>query len=137
MSIWAKQDGVDVEMFQHEDGSWHIRIEVAGMPTLTQGFGRVITDQMARQSRDFKSWSRNLDTRIEDLEMSVRSANCMAKANMRYIGELVQRTKAELLKTRNFGRKSLREIEAILADMGLSLDMNIPWWEVPTASPAP
>jgi DNA-directed RNA polymerase subunit alpha len=58
---------------------------------------------------------------IDDLELSVRAANCLKNTNIRYIGELAQKTEAEMLKTRNFGRKSLNEIKEILAEMGLSL----------------
>ena len=58
----------------------------------------------------------------------MRSANCLQNANIHLIGELVQRTEAEMLKTKNFGRKSLKEIKEILADMGLSLGMKIDNW---------
>ncbi len=68
---------------------------------------------------------------VEDLELSVRSANCLRSANIRYIGELVQKTEAEMLKTKNFGRKSLNEIKQLLAEMGLSLGMEIPNWRPP------
>jgi len=62
---------------------------------------------------------------VEELELSVRSANCLQNANIRYIGELVQRTDAEMLKTKNFGRKSLNEIKDLLEEMGLKLGMTI------------
>ena len=62
---------------------------------------------------------------VDELELSVRSANCLQNANIRFIGELVQRTEAEMLKTKNFGRKSLNEIKETLASMGLSLGMTI------------
>jgi len=62
---------------------------------------------------------------VDELELSVRSANCLQNANIRYIGELVQRTEAEMLKTKNFGRKSLNEIKETLASLGLSLGMTI------------
>ena len=58
---------------------------------------------------------------MEELELSVRSYNCLKNARIRTLGELVQKTEAELLKTRNFGRKSLNEIRDILTGMGLSL----------------
>ncbi len=63
----------------------------------------------------------NLYKTVDELELSVRSANCLKKANIRYIGELVQKTEAELLKTKNFGRKSLKEIKEIVDDLGLEL----------------
>ncbi len=62
---------------------------------------------------------------VDELELSVRSANCLKNANIRLIGELVQKTEAEMLKTKNFGRKSLNEIKEILAEMGLSLGMKL------------
>jgi DNA-directed RNA polymerase subunit alpha len=67
----------------------------------------------------------NLFRTVEELELSVRSANCLKNANIRYIGELVQKTEAEMLKTKNFGRKSLNEIKEILAEMNLSLGMKL------------
>ena len=70
----------------------------------------------------------NLFRTVEELELSVRSANCLQSANIRLIGELVQRTEAEMLKTKNFGRKSLKEIKEILAEMGLSLGMRLDDW---------
>lgn len=62
---------------------------------------------------------------VDELELSVRSANCLKNADIRYIGELVQKTEAEMLKTKNFGRKSLNEIKEILTEMGLSLGMKL------------
>jgi len=67
----------------------------------------------------------NLFRSVDELELSVRSANCLKNANIRLIGELVQKTEAEMLKTKNFGRKSLNEIKEILAEMGLSLGMKL------------
>ncbi len=67
----------------------------------------------------------NLFRSVDELELSVRSANCLQNANIKYIGELVQRTEAEMLKTKNFGRKSLNEIKEVLASMGLELGMKL------------
>jgi len=67
----------------------------------------------------------NLNRSVEELELSVRSYNCLKNANIQSIGELVQKTEAEMLKTKNFGRKSLNEIKEILNSMGLSLGMKI------------
>jgi DNA-directed RNA polymerase subunit alpha len=72
---------------------------------------------------------------VDDLELSVRSANCLKNANIRYIGELVQKTEAEMLKTKNFGRKSLNEIKDILSEMGLSLGMKLEGWPPPNWNP--
>jgi DNA-directed RNA polymerase subunit alpha len=67
----------------------------------------------------------NLFRPVNELELSVRSANCLKNANIRLIGELVQKTEAEMLKTKNFGRKSLNEIKEILTEMGLNLGMKL------------
>ncbi|HET6613584.1 MAG TPA: DNA-directed RNA polymerase subunit alpha [Kofleriaceae bacterium] len=75
----------------------------------------------------------NLWRTVDELELSVRSANCLQNANIKYIGELVQRSESEMLKTKNFGRKSLKEIKEILAEMGLSLGMKLDNW--PGAAP--
>ena len=81
----------------------------------------------------------NLNRSVEELELSVRSYNCLKNANIQTIGELVQKTEAEMLKTKNFGRKSLNEIKEILASMGLSLGMKIDEHgnAVPGAPPQP
>ena len=76
----------------------------------------------------------NLDKSVEELELSVRSYNCLKNANIKTIGDLVQKTEAEMLKTKNFGRKSLKEIKEILAEMGLSLGMKLENWP-PKAPP--
>jgi DNA-directed RNA polymerase subunit alpha len=68
----------------------------------------------------------NLFRCVDELDLSVRSANCLQNADIKYIGELVQRTEAEMLKTKNFGRKSLLEIKELLGEMGLSLGMKLP-----------
>jgi DNA-directed RNA polymerase subunit alpha len=67
----------------------------------------------------------NLFRSVDELELSVRSANCLQNANIRLIGELVQRSEAEMLKTKNFGRKSLNEIKEVLLSMGLHLGMKL------------
>ena len=67
----------------------------------------------------------NLEKSVEELELSVRSYNCLKNADIKTITELVQKTEAEMLKTKNFGRKSLNEIKEILANMGLSLGMRL------------
>ena len=67
----------------------------------------------------------NLFKAVDELELSVRSANCLQNANIRLIGELVQRTEGEMLKTKNFGRKSLNEIKEVLASMNLELGMKV------------
>lgn len=72
-----------------------------------------------------EGFNKNLLRSVDELELSVRSANCLRNADLRLIGELVQKTEAEMLKTKNFGRKSLNEIKEILAEMGLTLGMKL------------
>ena len=72
-----------------------------------------------------------LDKPVEDLELSVRSANCLKNAEINHIGDLVQRTDQEMLKTKNFGRKSLNEIKTLLQEMDLSLGMQLEGWVAP------
>lgn len=74
----------------------------------------------------------NLYRSVEELELSVRSANCLQNANIKFIHELVQRTESEMLKTKNFGRKSLNEIKDILGEMGLSLGMKLDGFVAPS-----
>lgn len=66
--------------------------------------------------------------KVDELELSVRSANCLKNDNIVYIGDLIQKTESEMLRTPNFGRKSLNEIKEVLASMGLHLGMEIPSW---------
>src|ERR1051326_5053041 len=66
--------------------------------------------------------------KVDELELSVRSANCLKNDNIVYIGDLVQKSEAEMLRTPNFGRKSLNEIKEVLAQMGLHLGMEVPGW---------
>ena len=73
-------------------------------------------------------FNRNLLKKVEELELSVRSANCLKNDNIVYIGDLVQKTEAEMLRTPNFGRKSLNEIKEVLAKMGIHLGMDTPGW---------
>ncbi len=66
--------------------------------------------------------------KVDELELSVRSANCLKNDNIVYIGDLIQKSEAEMLRTPNFGRKSLNEIKEVLAGMGLHLGMEVPNW---------
>jgi DNA-directed RNA polymerase subunit alpha len=79
------------------------------------------------QQDDFP-FNRNLLRKVDELELSVRSANCLKNDNIVYIGDLVQKSEAEMLRTPNFGRKSLNEIKEVLSQMGLHLGMEIPGW---------
>ncbi len=78
--------------------------------------------------REETKLNENLFRSVDELELSVRSANCLQQANIKTIGDLVQRSEAEMLKTKNFGRKSLKEIKEILSEMGLSLGMKLDSW---------
>jgi DNA-directed RNA polymerase subunit alpha len=71
---------------------------------------------------------RNLLRKVDELELSVRSANCLKNDNIVYIGDLVQKTEQEMLRTPNFGRKSLNEIKEVLASMGLGLGLTVTGW---------
>ncbi len=86
--------------------------------------------QLARadEPQDDLPFNRNLLRKVDELELSVRSANCLKNDNIVYIGDLVQKTEQEMLRTPNFGRKSLNEIKEVLSAMGLSLAMNVVGW---------
>jgi DNA-directed RNA polymerase subunit alpha len=77
---------------------------------------------------DMDKLNENLFRSVDELELSVRSANCLKHADIRLIGDLVQKTEAEILATKNFGRKSLNEIKEILLEMGLGLGMKLDNW---------
>ncbi len=102
---------------------------------------RILQDQLAlfvtfeeprekarEEVHDDLPFNRNLLRKVDELELSVRSANCLKNDNIVYIGDLVQKTEQEMLRTPNFGRKSLNEIKEVLAGMGLHLGMEIPGW---------
>jgi DNA-directed RNA polymerase subunit alpha len=80
------------------------------------------------EQQDDLPFNRNLLRKVDELELSVRSANCLKNDNIVYIGDLVQKSEQEMLRTPNFGRKSLNEIKEVLTAMGLALGMNVPGW---------
>ncbi|MFN3075699.1 MAG: DNA-directed RNA polymerase subunit alpha [Alphaproteobacteria bacterium] len=80
------------------------------------------------ERRDELPFNKNLLRKVDELELSVRSANCLKNDNIIYIGDLVQKTESEMLRTPNFGRKSLNEIKEVLAHMGLHLGMEVSNW---------
>ena len=86
---------------------------------------RVSHEEVVREDLPF---NKNLLRKVDELELSVRSANCLKNDNIVYIGDLVQKSEAEMLRTPNFGRKSLNEIKEVLSTMGLHLGMEIPNW---------
>ena len=102
---------------------------------------RILQDQLAlfinfdepQQARieeihDDLPFNRNLLRKVDELELSVRSANCLKNDNIVYIGDLVQKSEQEMLRTPNFGRKSLNEIKEVLTNMGLALGMAVSGW---------
>jgi DNA-directed RNA polymerase subunit alpha len=81
-----------------------------------------------QEDADELPFNRNLLKKVDELELSVRSANCLKNDNIVYIGDLVQKTEPEMLRTPNFGRKSLNEIKEVLRAMSLELGMDVPNW---------
>lgn len=81
--------------------------------------------EVEEEDQEEEEWNEALYKRVDELELSVRSQNCLQNAGIEYIHQLVERSEAEMLKTKNFGRKSLNEIKDILADLGLSLGMKL------------
>jgi DNA-directed RNA polymerase subunit alpha len=82
----------------------------------------------SEEQHDDLPFNRNLLRKVEELELSVRSANCLKNDNIVYIGDLVQKSEQEMLRTPNFGRKSLNEIKEVLTNMGLTLGMSVAGW---------
>jgi DNA-directed RNA polymerase subunit alpha len=80
------------------------------------------------EERSELPFNRNLLRKVDELELSVRSANCLKNDNIVYIGDLVQKSESDMLRTPNFGRKSLNEIKEVLATMGLHLGMQVEGW---------
>ena len=77
-----------------------------------------------------------LNRPLHDLEFSVRAEGCLASAQLTHVGSLVRQRESALLKVPHLGRKTLREIKEILAELGLELGMDVPWWKVPVSQPA-
>lgn len=97
-------------------------------------FDEETEEELEQQSKEFESTkeaqiNENIFKSVDELELPVRAANCLKNANIKWIGELVQKTEAEMLTYKNFGRKSLNDIKSVLAELGLSLNMKIPDWE--------
>lgn len=101
---------------------------------------RIVMDQMQQfvnfdeprmanaNGRNAFPFNKNLLRRVDELELSVRSANCLKAEGIIYIGDLVQRTEADMMRTPNFGRKSLNEIKEVLSQMGIGLGMVVTNW---------
>lgn len=88
-------------------------------------FDETVDAEIPEEDAGEEEFNKNLLRSVDELELSVRSANCLQNANIRYIYELVQKSETEMLKTKNFGRKSLNEIKEILSEMGLTLGMKL------------
>jgi DNA-directed RNA polymerase subunit alpha len=112
-----------LQLFVHFDDSQVRAAPAAGMVGGAAGIGGA-----SESTTDTNQLNRYLLKKVDELELSVRSANCLKNDNIIYIGDLVQKTEAEMLRTPNFGRKSLNEIKEVLASMGLRLGMDIPGW---------
>jgi DNA-directed RNA polymerase subunit alpha len=110
-----------LQLFVHFDDS---QVRMAPSPMIGAA-APMAAEQIAT---DTNQLNRYLLKKVDELELSVRSANCLKNDNIIYIGDLVQKTEAEMLRTPNFGRKSLNEIKEVLASMGLRLGMDIPGW---------
>jgi DNA-directed RNA polymerase subunit alpha len=96
--------------------------------TIFINFPEEIEPELPEMEPKVEAFNENLLRSVDELELSVRSANCLQNANIKLIGDLVQKTESEMLKTKNFGRKSLKEIKEILSEMGLSLGMKLDNW---------
>jgi DNA-directed RNA polymerase subunit alpha len=110
-----------LQLFVHFDES---QVRMAPSPMI----GTAAAAMPMETQTDTNQLNRYLLKKVDELELSVRSANCLKNDNIIYIGDLVQKTEAEMLRTPNFGRKSLNEIKEVLASMGLRLGMDIPGW---------
>ena len=111
-----------LQLFVHFDES---QVRMAAPSMIGTAAAPMAAEQIAA---DTNQLNRYLLKKVDELELSVRSANCLKNDNIIYIGDLVQKTEAEMLRTPNFGRKSLNEIKEVLASMGLRLGMDIPGW---------
>lgn len=100
----------------------HILVSQLG---LFVGEDLIVESEEPQSETQEQRWNESLFKRIDELDLSVRSANCLENANIKYIGELVQKSEPEMLRTKNFGRKSLLEIKEVLGTMGLSLGMVV------------
>ena len=98
------------------------------LPSAAPAAGVGSVSSASESESDTNQINRYLLKKVDELELSVRSANCLKNDNIIYIGDLVQKTEAEMLRTPNFGRKSLNEIKEVLSSMGLRLGMDIPGW---------
>jgi len=119
MEVWT-----DGSVFPEDALAFAAKI-LKGQLDIFINFDEVDEEEQHVEVEEKESVNENLRRHVDDLELSVRSANCLKNAGINLIGELVQKTETEMLKTKNFGRKSLNEIKEILAEMGLSFGMKL------------
>ncbi len=123
LEVWT--DGSVTPQDAIEGAAYILRDQLNVFAGTEEVVEEVETQNSTSHSEEKPRLNENLYRRIDEIELSVRSSNCLENANIKYIGELCQRTEAEMLRTKNFGRKSLNEIKEILTEMGLSLGMPI------------
>ena len=131
---WADLGGRDAdieELVRPDDGVAYAAKILKEQLNLFINFEEMAEPVEAPRDEAAEKLNENLWRTVDELELSVRSANCLQNANIKYIGELVQKTESEMLKTKNFGRKSLKEIKELLAEMGLQLGMKLDNWPGP------
>ena len=116
-----------LSLFVHFDDSVAVsQSPIIGMAASGSGMGGMGSAPVSES--DTNQLNRYLLKQVDELQLSVRSANCLKNDNIIYIGDLVGKSEAEMLRTPNFGRKSLNEIKEVLSSMGLRLGMDIPGW---------
>lgn len=106
---------------------------VVDLTDTLKGLTNIIYEE---KNKDKLPWNILMVKKVDDIELSVRALNCLKKENIVYIGELVQKKEYELLRIRDFGRKSLREIKKVLETMGLKLGIKLKQWDADTISKA-
>jgi len=130
--VGQRTDYDNLEMEVHTDGSVRPEDAVAFASKILKdqlsifiNFDESLEPEVSEPVIEKEKNNENLYRTVDELELSVRSANCLQNAGIKYIGELVQKTEAEMLKTKNFGRKSLNEIKEILTEMGLGFGVKV------------
>ncbi|WP_447973036.1 DNA-directed RNA polymerase subunit alpha [Nitrospira sp. Kam-Ns4a] len=120
LELWTDGSITPQEAISAAAGILHQHLEIFISP---EDLGQVTAPM--RKEEEKREINKNLFRSVNELELSVRAANCLKNANIKTIADLVQKTEMEMLKTKNFGKKSLNEIKEILAEMGLSLGMKL------------
>jgi len=130
--VGQRTDYDNLELEVHTDGSVRPEDAVAYASKILKdqlsifiNFDESLEPEVSEPVIEKERNNENLYRTVDELELSVRSANCLQNAGIKFIGELVQKTEAEMLKTKNFGRKSLNEIKEILIEMGLGFGVKV------------